>query len=411
MLKKENFTKNRFNIRGESDNLLEKRDSLHKLENVVNENKLEKKKKLLSEKLKELKSDKTSAINTMVYLYKEIENDKAEIEVLENFNKFTDGLGVVTSAKNYEKIKHARGSIHSNELFIAASNAQRDSLKRERDCKGLKEELIRKSTLIDTFKQKEKEIKKYLKTIREDLGSIKTQLNLHYHVLLHEGKDTRQEGLVWIIKAIWNLGFNVIMSYLPTFLDEKGIEFLFTLAHKDFELQKLKTLIEEIKSNLKQTVIQKKIEQRRGAKKVNSETTFRTQLKANFIDVSTRNNNVHNSFFLIQYSENSPRNSEKTFDFQTIEEIISKKEKLTETTLEFLKRIEELENKHNALKVEITILKKNELSRISKEFLTSDYERRFNITQPRLIAAITGEDHMNSEYTRQMRDHKVSIFN
>ena len=84
-----------------------------------------------------------------------------------------------------------------------------------------------------------KEIKDQIKVYREELDNIKKKLLLHYHILLNDGKDTRSEGLVWIIKSIWNLGENVIMSYLPNYLDEKCIKFLFHIAHKDFDLMKM----------------------------------------------------------------------------------------------------------------------------------------------------------------------------
>ena len=48
----------------------------------------------------------------------------------------------------------------------------------------------------------------------------------HYETLLYKGDEVRNEGLVWIIKAIWNLGENVPMSFIPPFLDFQSIEFL-----------------------------------------------------------------------------------------------------------------------------------------------------------------------------------------
>lgn len=39
----------------------------------------------------------------------------------------------------------------------------------------------------------------------------------------------RQDGLIWIIKAINGLGSKVILSSLPNFLDEAGIKFLFNV--------------------------------------------------------------------------------------------------------------------------------------------------------------------------------------
>jgi len=41
----------------------------------------------------------------------------------------------------------------------------------------------------------------------------------------------RQDGLIWIIKAINGLGSKVILSSLPNFLDEAGIKFLFNVIN------------------------------------------------------------------------------------------------------------------------------------------------------------------------------------
>ena len=49
----------------------------------------------------------------------------------------------------------------------------------------------------------------------------------HYEEMLYIGKEVRSEGLIWIIKAMWKLGQNVPMSFMPTFLDFKSIEYLF----------------------------------------------------------------------------------------------------------------------------------------------------------------------------------------
>ena len=64
-----------------------------------------------------------------------------------------------------------------------------------------------------------------------ELSSVKNELLVHYHRLLNEGKDTRNEGLIWIIKAIWGLGFNVLLSYLPKYLDEDCILYLFNVRY------------------------------------------------------------------------------------------------------------------------------------------------------------------------------------
>jgi hypothetical protein len=70
-------------------------------------------------------------------------------------------------------------------------------------------------------------------------------------------------------------------------------------------------------------------------------------------------------------------------------------------------KIADYEKAFNFFKSEIEKEKKREINRINKEFLTNDYQRRYNITQHTLVSAIFGEDNMSFEYTRLMREQKV----
>ena len=63
---------------------------------------------------------------------------------------------------------------------------------------------------------------------------------------------------MWIIKAIWALESNVIKSFLPNFLDENSIIYLFNvkssiifqIAKKDTELLKINNHMKTLKKNL-----------------------------------------------------------------------------------------------------------------------------------------------------------------
>jgi len=36
---------------------------------------------------------------------------------------------------------------------------------------------------------------------------------------------------MWIIKAIWDIGHDILVSYIPNFLDDKAIAFIFQVCH------------------------------------------------------------------------------------------------------------------------------------------------------------------------------------
>ena len=103
-----------------------------------------------------------------------------------------------------------------------------------------------------------------MKKFKEIHLNIKEELLVHYHRLLSEGKDTRKEGLSWIILAIWNLKSNALLSFLPKFLDQNIILFLFEYSSllkkiKDIEkkIQELALKLKEHKENLENSHINK----------------------------------------------------------------------------------------------------------------------------------------------------------
>ncbi len=106
------------------------------------------------------------------------------------------------------------------------------------------------------------------------------------------------------------------------------------------------------------------------------------------------------------YKERNKVEDER-FNMNKIEELISYKEKLDEETLSFIKSIQNLEKIYNSSKEEIKKNRRMQLNRIGKEFLISEYGRRYNVKLETIISAIVGEDNTNSEVFRQMREQKV----
>ncbi len=93
-----------------------------------------------------------------------------------------------------------------------------------------------------------------------------------------------------------------------------------------------------------------------------------------------------------------------------IEEMLTKKQTIDEEVLSLMSKISENEKVYNMCRAEIQMQKKRELNRISKEYLTNDYERRYNVPQEIVISSICGEDNMNSELSRLIREQKVKKY-
>jgi hypothetical protein len=60
------------------------------------------------------------------------------------------------------------------------------------------------------------------------------------------------------------------------------------------------------------------------------------------------------------------------------------------------------------IKKNISNLKLNEMNRLIKEFNSNEYERRFKTTRFTVISALIGEEHVNLEISRQIRENKVN---
>ena len=125
-------------------------------------------------------------------------------------------------------------------------------------------------------KQKEKEIEKDIinnkqnkKTVIEQLNSINDNLkNLHkirnffiqklyehYLNVLKDGKDTRNEGLSWVIREIFALDKKVMLSYMPKFLDKCCIKYIFDMTHLNIKITEVENQIKKTKEEFKKVGI------------------------------------------------------------------------------------------------------------------------------------------------------------
>ena len=108
-----------------------------------------------------------------------------------------------------------------------------------------------KQKLIQILDNNNIEIKK----LHEKRKKTVEKLYIHYLNILHDGRDTRSEGLSWAIREIFKLNKKVIMSFLPEFLDRSCIQYLFKVAHNTMKTIEIENQIKETKSDFKSTGI------------------------------------------------------------------------------------------------------------------------------------------------------------
>jgi len=213
-----------------------------KFENIYKEASLENKRKEIETKIEKIKRIMEPLSSELTKILKKIDNYKLELELIKNFDFSESNFKKIylsqkkssntntnnpNNNENLSDISSERIKTKNLENFIKTEKMKINNKKI-----NIKEKLetliIKKDNILIKYDSCEVD----LKELKKELKLIKDELIIHYHKLLLEGKDTRNEGLSWIIRAIWKLKTNVIMSYLPKFLDQKSIEFLFKYSDK-----------------------------------------------------------------------------------------------------------------------------------------------------------------------------------
>ena len=244
-----------------------KQTYVNRYENTFKENQLEKERKEIERKIFKLKEMIKSLSNELSSTIQEIDNLKLDVDIMQNFRSYnlfnSNQIKNSTNEIKDENYKRRKSiTIKENESIvdkekekenkfkiemILLSNSEKVfKIKQEMKTK-LKELEDKKVLLLDKINICENELKKF----KETYHNIKEELLVHYHRLLSEGKDTRKEGLSWIILAIWNLKSNVLLSYLPKFLDQNIILFLFEYSSLLKKIKETEKKIRELALKLK----------------------------------------------------------------------------------------------------------------------------------------------------------------
>ena len=401
----------------------------------------------------DIKSKKKALYDKFEKIIKEINTLNLDLEVLEL--RYTDNyikkmhkqneFERIDKDKNESHIPNETWDLNTNKSDLETNNiysnksseAKTDKrsyspskLERMRQIKSLyiakKEQEDRKFQKFGQIKKYKEELKNLdidIKALNEQLSELRKKdhiivqkLMKHYEALLFKGKDTRNEGLIWIIKAIWGLGQNVPMQFIPTFLDFKSIEFLFKLAHKSIELDSKKKLLNEQKKNLniklhklyhfsnnnQKDTFSNEIY---AGKNKRSSLIFKTNLikKNSVLKRSISQTNIVKSY-IRSYNddeEEDERNEKELNTFKQLSMLIEKnKNSLEIEKLQEMNDIEELQVKIKKIENEIVELKKNEINRIFKEFIENDYQNKYHVSVDVILAALLGEHTKNIEINK-----------
>ena len=227
----------------ENEEDLEKIDA----ENKEKERRIEKKFKEKLYDLEKIRNECQNLNEQINEINKNLEEYNLEENVLNNYGEEFDKMyqQKLNIEKEKEILEISEEGSESNRKKKNKNFEQLNKLmifkqKREDKKKLIKENKIIKQSIKqklenDLIKKRElcNQSKKELYIIRKDLIN-------RYHLKLYEGLDFHGEGLSKIIKDIWNLGVNVNIDFMPSYLDGPAIDFLFQKAKQSIELNKIR---------------------------------------------------------------------------------------------------------------------------------------------------------------------------
>ena len=345
-------------------------------------------KKKEREKEKLLKLENKNNVNT------DVNNKNNEDKTISNFN---DEDNFKTTFFKNTKIK-IEGEQQLELMFLRASESRSKKLK---ELKNKLPPLIKSKNEI----MKEiKEINEKIEKIREKKNLKSDELYSHYLSILKEGTDTRSEGLSWIIKEIYILGKEIMISFLPDFLDELCIVFIFKQAKINLELNKLENKIEKTRLELKNIGL-KNINNKNlnnpfftseNKEKLNFDTYDQFKLRRDQNAVNAKITNLSNSNLI-----------PPVLKLRDVQEIVKKSEiHISQNQMEKLIKYFSLCKRRDEIKEFQDKLKKKEMNRIFEEYLKNDYFQRFKVEKNVVLSALIGEDNILPELNKQMRETK-----
>ena len=436
----------------ENEEDLEKID----IENREKEKKLEKKLKESLYNIEQLRNDCERLNAKIIDNNKVIDDLKIELNVLTNYaeefdkkyqekinennkekEKDNDNENILDYNKDILDSPRKKGKTPQMQKFVSMNKMIIYKQQREDKKKIIQENILIK----ESFKQKIENdlIKKreLCNQAKRDLYLVRKSLINSYHLKLYEGLDFRGEGLSTIIKDIWNLGVNVNISFMPTYLDGPAIDFLFKKAKQSIELNNVRQVIKDNENELAFYLKEwRKTDNGISNILVNKNSQFGfNNIKNNKNDENKNNFNENELFktkisdisisyldpypktkqFMIDYKKKHPNLFQRDLPGVEIKHIPFKSLNIPIKITEKNKHIEKLKYLLE-IKIEQNKQKdKKEVERLNKEFIKNEYKERYKVNVETIFGALFGEEKKNdmliyyARLEKEFRDGKKII--
>jgi hypothetical protein len=435
----------------ENENIVEKEkeneEDLDKI-NTENRGKERKMEKKFKEKLGSLEQirEECQRLNAKINeVNKNLEDDVLESNVLVNYAKEFDEM--YRQKLNEDKDKE-KDLDESDEISGSESNRKNKKNKafenlnkfilykqhREDRKKFLQEDILIKESLKKKLESDLISKRIICNQEKKELYKIRKQLINSYHLKLYEGLDFHGESLVGIIKDIWNLGVNVNINFMPSYLDGEAIDFLFKKAHNSIELNKIRQVIKDNESELSYLIK----DWRNNDKEANALLNKNSQilgLNKNKTDDNKNDLNENELFktkvgdISLSYLEEYPKTKQFMIDYRRKHPYLFNKDipgaeikhipfKSLNIPLKIMEKNKHLEKLKYLLEIKIEQNKqkdKKEVERLNKEFIKNGYKEKYEVNVETMFGALFGEEKKNemliyySRLEKEYRDGKKII--
>jgi len=416
----------------------EDKDKQNCLQSIINEMSMEKlgtkekeKKveKLYHRCIKELQIIENDIINKtkeIIELSGKIENDKLEINVINQYGENLDRQQVnsevptrveerkktLREIKNKSKNKKTGRKRMSvvlkiedieKESKIMIKKHQRNERQRQMKSKVDidMEQLDKLQKENDNLKEKSANLKKQIQDLKKELINI-------YHSQLYEGLEFKGQGLVTLILNIWNLGVNIDKNFMPTYLDKISVDFLFKKARQIIEKSKLKKQLEEAEIDFIKTLKQWKEDEIHINENNNIDNFFKTNISE---DESFYDQYPKTRLFMKAYRKKNVKETDKVENIK-VNNNFFKSRNIPGLIIDKNKKVEKMKYLLQAHRNQMEKDEKNEVLRLSKEFLYNDYGKKYEVCIETIIGALCGEEHKDAQlnyYNKIKKEYKDDL--
>ena len=420
--------------------------------------------KILDSKI-EIQALKSLSVNNVKSPLRKAITKKLEDDFTKEENQLKSKLSTPISIKLSKKnLKTSIQPIYSSDFNVKLNMKlmEEEKINKEKE-KNIENNIVIVMKKKDDAHKQLFEINEELKIVHNNKKVLINQLYNHYISLLQDGKDSRKEGLAWIIMEIFYLNKKIMASNFPKYLDHDCIHYLFKMANLNIKIIQIESKLKSKKEYLNKYI--KNLSSNNSfmnyfyddsednpnnfeynKKQLSSlistfsnkfNTTSNIMLKENsnkekHIQIEDNNSSLQikdHSIYKRSNTSASINNNEKS------DEYIYKNTKKKQYRINELEKYFELSNSSNnniykgndtlksneyqtyfnlsndlfELKQEKDKLKLNEMDRIFKEFQKNDYKQRYQVEKKTVISALIGEDNIENELFKQSKREKEYI--